>query len=305
MKTLRFLIPALLALTLAACGGKKESANADITPEVQKFYAETKNANGGPMFITKEIKDLPADLKWEDGSDQEEFGSPKAKKGGTFHQDIPDFPATLRTIGPDANGSFREYLLDFFQMNLVGKHPNTLKYIPCAAKQWARGADKKTFYFKLDPEVRFSDGEKVTADNYFFTFFFMRYEPLQATYEQDFFYKKFENITKYDDLTISITVTSAKPDAMDYAAIYALPIGFYKHMGKDVLQAFNWKFAPTLGPYEVKESDIRKGQSIALTRIKDWWARDKKFYRQLYNPDRIQLDVIRDRDKAIEVAIRN
>jgi len=301
MKALRFLTPALLALFIASCGGKKESTNADITPEVKKFYAETKNDQGGEFFSTKDIKDLPADLKWEDGADQQEYGSPNAKKGGTFHEFLPDFPRTLRTIGPDAAGSFREYLLDFFQMPLVGKHPNTLKYIPCAAKQWATGADKKTFYFRLDPDARFSDGEKVTADNYFFAFFFMRYPDNQASWNQDFYKKKFENITKYDDHTISIRVASAKPDAMDYAAIYPIPINFYKHMGKDFLQAFNWKFAPTLGAYIIKEADIHKGQSITLTRQKDWWAKDKKFYRQLFNPDRIELEVIRDPDKAIEV----
>ena len=43
MKPLRSLSLALLALLFASCGGKKESSNADITPEVQKFYAERNN----------------------------------------------------------------------------------------------------------------------------------------------------------------------------------------------------------------------------------------------------------------------
>ncbi len=187
-------------------------------------------------------------------------------------------------------------------MGLIGRHPDTLKPIPACAKQWALGPDRKTFYFRLDPDARFSDGEKMTADNFFFTFFFMRYPPNQASWYHDFYKKKYENITKYDDHTISVTVASAKPDAIEYAgAIRPTPIAFHRLMGKDYLQAFNWKFAPSVGAYEVKESDIKKGQSVTFNRIQDWWAKDKRFYRQLFNPDRIQLEVIRDPDKVIEV----
>ncbi len=293
----------LTALLLASCGGKKEtSSNPDITPEVQKFYAETKNEKGGPLFVTKTLADLPADLTWEDGADQKEFGSPDAKKGGTYRHYILDYPRTLRVIGPDSNDSFREYMLDYFILGLLGRHPDTLKPIPSCATQWAQGADKKTFYFKLDPDAKFSDGEAIKAENYFFTFFFMRYPANQASYYHDFYSKKYENITKYDDHTISITVASAKPDAIEYAgAIKPTPIAFYKQLGPDYLQAYNWKFSPTTGAYELKEDGLKKGQSVTMMRIKDWWAKDKKFYRQLFNPDRIQLEVIRDPDKAVEV----
>jgi microcin C transport system substrate-binding protein len=301
MKLLRNLTPALLVLALASCGGKKETATTDITAEVKKFYAETKNDKGEPFFRNKEIKDLPADLKWEDGAEQQDFGSPDAKKGGTYRHYITDYPRTLRTIGPDSNDTFRGYLLDYFSIALLGKQPDTFKYIPGVAKQWARGADKKTFYFKIDPDAHFSDGEKVTADNFFFTFFFMRYEPNQASWQHDFYRTKFDNITKFDDLTISITVNSAKPDAIDYASISPQPIGFYKGLNKDYLQAYNWKFAPTMGAYEIKESGLKKGQSVTLTHVKNWWAQNKKFYRQLFNPERIQLEVVRDPDKVVEL----
>ena len=301
MKPLRILTTALLALALASCGGKKEAATTDITPEVKKFYAETKNDKGEAFFRSKDIKELPADLKWEEGVDEKEFGSPDAKKGGTYHHYIVDYPRTLRTIGPDSNDTFRDYLVDYFGMALIGKQPDTFKYIPGIAKQWARGADKKTFYFKIDPDAHFSDGEKVTADNFFFTFFFMRYEPNQASWHHDFYKTKFDNITRYDDLTISITVNSAKPDAIDYANIAPTPIAFYKGLNKDYLQVYNWKFAPTMGAYEIKDSGLKKGQSVTMTHVKNWWAQDKKFYRQLFNPDRLQIEVVRDPDKVVEL----
>lgn len=302
MKQPALLTLSVAALALASCGKQESASKNDVTPAYQKALAETKNEKGEPFFRIKTTADLPADLKWEDGSEQEEYGSPNAKKGGTYRFFIPDYPRTLRHIGDDASGGIRGYLLDDVFLPLVNRHPTTLKPIPACANQWAYGADKKTFYFKLDPDARFSDGEKVHADNFFFMFFFM-----QSNYHKDLWYserykKDFDNITKYDDLTLSITITDAKPDGIDNAgSLRPLPIAFHKEVGDDYLQLYNWRFIPTTGAYEVKESGMRRGQSITLTRVQDWWAQEKKFYRRLYNPDRVVLEVIRDPSKAIEV----
>lgn len=302
MKLQHTLALAALPLLLASCGKKEAASTNDVTPAYQKALAESKNEKGEPFFRIKTPADLPADLKWEDGSGEEEFGSPDAKKGGTYRFFITDYPRTLRHVGEDANGSIRGYLLDDVYIPLLNRNPNTLKPIPACAAQWATGADKKTFFFKLDPDAKFSDGEPVRADNFLFMFFFM-----QSTYHKDLWYteqykKRFDNITKYDDLTLSITIAEAKPDGIDNAgSLRPLPIAFHKHVGDDYIQAYNWKFIPTTGPYEVKDSGLKKGESVTFTRIKDWWAKDKKFYRRLYNPDRVVLDVIRDPSKAIEV----
>ena len=34
--------------------------------------------------------------------------------------------------------------------------------------------------------------------------------------------------------------------------------------------------------------DIVKGRSITMTRVKDWWAKDRKYTRNLNNVDRIR-----------------
>ncbi|MEI6534870.1 MAG: extracellular solute-binding protein [Verrucomicrobiaceae bacterium] len=296
-------IAAFSMALLPSCGGKKEVAAKDITVEVKKFYAETKNAKGQPVFNFKDIGNLPADLKWEDGSEQAEFGSPDAKKGGTFHYFINDYPRTLRHVGPDANNHTREYVLDFFYMTMLGRHPDTLEPIPAVAKQWARGADKRTFYFRIDPDAKFSDGEPVRTDNFFFSIFFFRSDYLKDPWYPDQYGKQIESVTKYDDLTMAVTMADAKPDAIYHAGslLMPYPIKFYKEFGDDFVERYNWRFVPTTGAYELKESGLKKGQSVTFTRIKNWWAKDKKFYRQLFNPDRIVLDVIRDPEKAFEM----
>ena len=56
-----------------------------------------------------------------------------------------DFPRTLRTIGPDANGAFRSYLLDYNVISLVHPHPNSDGYYPGTCKilgRWERMAER-------------------------------------------------------------------------------------------------------------------------------------------------------------------
>ena len=54
------------------------------------------------------------------------------------------------------------------------------------------------------------------------------------------------------------------------------------------------------GPTWSTPKNLDKGRSITLTRNDDWWARDKKFYKNRYNFDRIHFTVIRDKPKAFE-----
>jgi microcin C transport system substrate-binding protein len=54
----------------------------------------------------------------------------------------------------------------------------------------------------------------------------------------------------------------------------------------------------------IHEKDIEKGRAITLTRIKDWWGENKRFFRGRFNPDRYRLEVVRDPDKAVEAFAR-
>ena len=47
--------------------------------------------------------------------------------------------------------------------------------------------------------------------------------------------------------------------------------------------------------------DIVKGASITQTRVKDWWAKDRKYYRYRFNPDKLVHTVVRDESKAFEL----
>ncbi|MFM1894995.1 MAG: hypothetical protein RLZZ385_69, partial [Pseudomonadota bacterium] len=268
----------------------------DNSAEVEAYYAAHPD-----FFRFKTPADIPANLVWQNGNDLPEIGSPEAKKGGTFYGAIQDFPRTLRHVGPDSNGGFRNYILDDVAVLLAHRHPDKYEYYPGIATDWAIADDNRTVYIKMDPDARWSDGVPVTADDMMFLFYFNQSQYIVAPWYNNFYTVNYDNITKYDDHTISLTMAEARPDLLSYALEHSpSPRHFYNELGEDYVERYQWRFVPTTGAYVILDEDVDKGRSITLTRVEDWWAKDKKFWRYRYNPDHIYLSVIRDTPKVFE-----
>ena len=305
MRPIAIFLPVMCTvLLITACGGESDQESAptgvdaapDNTQEVLDYYASKPD-----FFSFKTVADLPDDLVWQDGMELAEIGSPKAKKGGTQYARLQDFPRTLRLVGPDSNGSFRPWILDDTTMQMGHRHPNEFVFYPGLASSWAVSNERKTVYVKLDPAARWSDGVPIKADDYLFLFFFFQSTYIVAPWYNNWYGTQYTNITKYDDHTISISVPEVKPDIDSRVlGLSPVPQHFYKELGDDYVERYQWKYVPTSGPYIVKQEDIRKGRSITLTRNDDWWAKDKKFWRYRYNTDKIHLSVIRDTPKVFE-----
>jgi len=265
-------------------------------PEAEAYYREKTN-----FFTFASLDALPGDLAWIDNMDQEAFSSPDARRGGTSHGWIPSWPPTLRTVGPNANSWFRSYQLDYNSIGLTETHPITEKNTPGLAKEWALSEDRRTVYFRLDPDARFTDGQPVTADDFFFMFFFMQSKYIVDPWYNNWYSTEYVNITRYDDYTISITLPTAKPDSVYYASVTPRPRNFYRDFGPDFAQRYDWVFEPKTGPYEIRPEDIDQGTSIALARVQNWWGDGKKFLDNRWNPARRQIRIIRDMNKAFEI----
>jgi len=291
----------VLASLLAACGTPQDKPlsyplkRVPLPEEAMEFFKSEPD-----FFVWAKPSDVPENLNWQQGDEVPEYGSPNAKRGGTYFYIIPDFPRTLRFVGPDANGAFRNYIHDNNTLALVSPHPdNPEHYFPALARQWAIGPDNRTVYFKLDPDATYSDGVPIRADDYFFCFYFMRSSNIVDPWYNDAYKTKIARITQFDELTIAITLPESKPDLLYRTSLVRpVPTHFYTEFAEDFVQHYQWTMEPTTGAYQIKKKNIDKGRSITLTQVPNWWAREKKHFRYRYNPDRLNYKVVRDRDKV-------
>ncbi len=235
---------------------------------------------------------LPENLSWQTNLSDPIFASPEAKRGGRFRSFITTFPLTLRLVGPDSNGSFASYMRAN-HLGLVGIHPDTLNPIPELATHWAFGDDGHSLYYRLDPDARWSDGKPVTADDYLFALQFMRSKFILAPWYNNHYNTVILDVVKYDDHTIGILGSVAKPrDEMLFEySISPVPAHFHK-LDENWVRDYNWKIAPNTGPYVI--DTIRKGKYIEFRRKQDWWGNDKRYFQHRFNPDFLRVKLIRD-----------
>ncbi|MDE2491960.1 MAG: ABC transporter substrate-binding protein [Elusimicrobia bacterium] len=245
---------------------------------------------------------LPKGLRWRANDADPTWADPRAQKGGTLHVYDLSFPLTLRFVGPDSNDDFRPYVLGN-HVPLTYFHPNTRRPIPGLAEKWAFGADHKTVYFKLNPKAAWSDGHPVTSSDFAYGLEFMRSKFIVDPWYNDYYTKEVSKVVIYDERTFAIVSAKKRTDRdlLYDAEIDPQPRWFYT-LGPTWAQDYQWKTAPNTGPYQITTIDM--GRRIVLTRKKDWWGRDLRYFKNRYNVDRIEVSVIRDQQIAWQYFMR-
>lgn len=234
---------------------------------------------------------LPEGIEWITNTADPVFASPNAKKGGSFHSAVLTFPPTFRVVGPDSNSSFRSAILDN-HLSLIGIHPNTENIIPELATHWAFADDKKTMYFKLNKDARWSDGRPVTADDFAYALDFMRSKHIVAPWYNDYYTGEIDKVVIYDDYTLAVVATKAQPDLHLRVGISPTPKHYYGVLDETFVRKYNWEIVPNTGAYQI--SAFKKGQYVKFKRKKDWWANDLHYFKNRYNVDTVIVDVVRD-----------
>ena len=126
-------------------------------------------------------------------------------------------------------------------------------------------------------------------------------EYITGPWYRQYYGTMFENITRYDDQHLSVRLANKKPKPEYYASLTPYSRVFYSEFGPDFEDRYNWKVRPTTGAYRILKEDVIKGRSVTLSRVKDWWAGEMKYYRNRFNVDRIKYSLVRSDEKVFEL----
>jgi microcin C transport system substrate-binding protein len=302
-----------IGLLLAACSGDGNAPTGDGSATSTANSNASLNKDAYPVFPGADggaDPSVPADQGgkgftgegWETNKDFDLIGDPRAVKGGLLRDFIPSFPGTLRMAGPEWNTSVNYTIAQMVYETLLNYHPTTLAYIPVLATHWQILPDNLTFRFRIDPNARFSDGMPVTSEDVVATWKFYTDKGLQdAFYNAQF--AKLEPPVAESKYIVRMKAKELGWMNFDIAALMRIfPAHVLKTFdGAKYLKDYNFKLMPGTGPYVLNESDIQKGQSIALRRRRDYWAEKYRANVGQYNFDELRSIVVRDQNLAFEM----
>ena len=250
------------------------------------------------------LEDVPDGLEWQTGMEEPDVGDPRAVKGGRVRLWInTPFPGTLRAFGPGSENFFNYSAIDNVWLPLVGLHPETFRPIPGLADRWALSADGKTVFYHLDPEAAYSDGRIVKAQDFLLNICLRTSGFARDPFWTTLFRSMYDQITVYGDSVIALTLASRGPllPYMACADFHPAHPGFYHDFNALFLERYQWKVPPNTGGYMVVPAKIRIGESITLARVKNWWAKGRKYYRHSCNADQVEHVFVNMENKAVEM----
>ena len=241
---------------------------------------------------------LPPGIKWETNDKAPPYASPNAKIGGVLKSYMLAYPLTFRLVGPNSNDGFASWnRVSCLNFALVERHPNTLEFIPELATHWAVMPDQKTLYFKLDPDVTFADGVKVTADHYVFGWQMMLSEYIRDPYYNKNTKETIARVEKIDDHTLKIVGAYPSWRALAEFQVSPMPMHAIK-LDDGWVKRDTWKSPVCVGPYQLTK--YKDGSFVTFERVKNWWGDNKRYLKGRFNFDQIHLKVIRDEKVAFE-----
>ena len=225
------------------------------------------------------------------------FGDEKAVKGGFLHDEASRFPATMRLFGKEANYLENYWIKILCYEPLLERHPLTWEStVPRLASHWKISEDKMKFWFRINPDARWSDGRRVTADDVVATWFLRMDETILDPSQQVMFDKFEEPIAESMYIVSVITKENKWENFATFASdMHILPAYYVDQVdGSEYLEKYQFSMMPNSGPYILKNKDIINQESYKLTRRDDFWAKDHIQNRYRFNFDAISWFVIKD-----------
>lgn len=304
--------PALMAalwLAISSCTGS-ETQNPEAEPKPEpKVEAAPENVDvkipTATYLLDPSVGDAAVSAElggpgftgegWVTRMDTYQLGNPEAPQGGSLTMDIPDWPATLRQAGQNWNSSLNYLVGPLMYMALLDLDPVTLEFVPALATHWQVSEDKQTYRFRINPAARWSDGREVTADDVVATYKLKTDETILDPSSVHTYGKLHppKVISKY------IVEVSVKEESWRNFLYFSTQSIFPAHevgslKGSEYLDKYQFAYTAVTGPYEVNPDDIDMGNSLTVTRRKDWWGESNPVWDGWYNIEQLKFVVVKD-----------
>jgi peptide/nickel transport system substrate-binding protein len=213
--------------------------------------------------------------------------------GGRLVLSVPGNPRTFNPV-LDLDGAsdavVRLLFSPLVQVNLESQQAE-----PGLAESWSVAPDQKTWTFKLRKNLRWSDGQPLTADDVVFTWTEIMYNPKYNQITYDLFRSNGKNfeVTKVDDVTVRVVTPDVFAPFLEYFGSVAI-LPRHKLMNFVVNGQFTNAYSVTdkpedivgSGPFRLKSFESQK--SVLLERNPEFWTVDKQGRRLPYF-DEVQL----------------
>jgi len=283
-------VACLLGLT-GGCGSRQsDSGHPPTTPprtavdpvEFPEGDPSVPAGLGGPGFTGE---------GWEPTEEVPLEGSPDAVRGGAVRYWVGTFPATLRIIGKDSTTTTNSLLEGMCYETLLGRHSDTMQFTPRLASHWQISEDKRTFRYRINPRAHWPDGRPVVAEDVVASWKLMMDEStLQPALQV--VYGKFRPPRALSQYLVEVQCQDLNWRNFLYFSA-ALPI-FAAHEigtlgGSEFLETYQFRMPMGTGPYEIRDADVKKNESVTLRRRPAYWGWNERFTTGLYNFDVIRL----------------
>ncbi len=169
----------------------------------------------------------------------------------SLHLSISSSPSRLNPIlaTDSASGEIAGWIF-----NSLVEYDKNGKIIPKLAKSWSF-KDNKTLIFKLKKNIKWSDGEKFSADDVVFTYKLITSPKIYTPYSDEFRYV--ESVKKLDDFTIKVTYKKPYFKALNTWMTSIVPKHILKNQKDIMTSSFNQHPIGT-GPYTIDGFEISK-----------------------------------------------
>ncbi|MFO8156381.1 MAG: peptide-binding protein [Pseudomonadota bacterium] len=166
---------------------------------------------------------------------------------------IQPLAQNLGTLTPlIATDAYASRIQHYVFESLLVRDPDTLEWRGLLAEDWSQSDDGLTFTFTLREDLRFSDGEPLTADDVVFTYTFIMDEAIAAP-RQRAYYQRVEDVVAEDDRTVTFHFEEPYFNALSLAGGLAIMPRHYYERFLDEPREFNESRSLLMGsgPYRL------------------------------------------------------